>query len=159
MKIIISPYSKQLREKSTPHPKNFPHWEKLISILQEAGHQIIQVGVNGEKELVPDVRFGLSSKELIELMEGADLFISVENFFPHMVHYNFKGRKGGIVLFGKSDPEIFGYPENRNLLKDKKYLRWDQFGPWEDTEYIEEAFVSPEVVAQNVENFGKVIEI
>jgi hypothetical protein len=89
---------------------------------------------------------------LIELTKTWTAFISVENFFPHFVHYNFKGEKKGIVLFGKSDPEIFGYPENINLLKDKSYLRWDQFGPWEMTDFVKEAFVEPQVVYDNIMN-------
>ena len=93
MKIIISPFSKQLREKTTPHPKNYPYWPALISLLLASGYDIIQVGAIGEKQIAPVTQFGLSSKDLIELMRGADLFISVENFFPHMVHFNFKGLK------------------------------------------------------------------
>lgn len=151
MNIIISPYAKKLREKDTPHPKNYPFWKELIPLLKDAEHTIIQIGVEGEEKLVEDCRFGLSTKDLIDLCSGADMFISVENFFPHFNHYNFKGKKGGIVLFGKSDPEIFGYPENINLLKDKKYLRWDQFGPWEMTDFVEDAFVKPDIVMKAVQ--------
>ena len=156
MIISISPYSKKLREKDTPHPKNYPYWQELVKLLIEKGHSVFQIGVEGEPTLTTIRYFNLPSKELIELIDTVDTFISVENFFPHFVHYNFKGTKRGVVLFGKSDPEIFGYPENINLLKDKKYLRWDQFGPWENTEYIEEAFVSPEEVIKSIESFGKV---
>lgn len=146
MKIIVSPYAKKLREKDTPHPKNYPFWEELIVLLKKEGHEIIQIGVAGEKELVDKCQFNLPTPQLIEICKGADTFISVENFFPHFMHFNFKSEKKGIVLFAKSDPEIFGYPENINLLKDKKYLRWDQFGPWEATEFIKEAFVDPQTV-------------
>lgn len=146
MKIIVSPYAKKLREKDSPHPKNYPYWKELIKLLQQDGHTIIQIGIEGEDRLVEDCRFGLPSSQLIELCKGADTFISVENFFPHFMHFNFKGAKKGIVLFAKSDPEIYGYSENTNLLKDKKYLRWDQFGPWEATDYIEKAFVEPQIV-------------
>lgn len=158
MNIIISPFSKRMRVEGKKHPKNYPFWKELIALLEEKGHLITQVGAEGEEELVVDTRFGLNSMDLYALTSQFDVFISVENFFPHFVHYNFKGKKPGIVLFGKSDPEIFGYPENKNLLKDKKYLRWDQFGPWEDTDFIEESFVSPEEVLACVESFGKVIE-
>jgi hypothetical protein len=51
-----------------------------------------------------------------------------------------------IVLWGRSDPEIFGHPENINLLKDRQYLRPEQFRWWDDVEYSEDVFVSPEVV-------------
>lgn len=140
MKIIISPYSKKLREKDTPHPKNYPFWPELVQLLE--GHEIIQVGVKGETELVPNCKFNLPTPELIDLCKDADTFISVENFFPHFVNYNFPDKRG-IVIFSKSDPEIFGYPQNINYIKDKKYLRYDQFGPWEYTDFIKEAFPEP----------------
>lgn len=161
MKLIISPYAKKLREKDTPHPKNYPFWEELISLLKKDGHEIIQIGVEGEKELVDNCKFGLCTKDLIDLCSTMDAFISVENFFPHFIHYNFADKryrgsgKRGIVLFGKSDPEIFGYPENINLLKDKKYLRWDQFGPWEATDFVEEAFVKPDRVILELDKLVK----
>lgn len=147
MKIIISPYAKKLREKDTPHPKNYPYWKELVELLKD--HQIIQIGVEGEEKLVESCYFGLHSRDLIALCRGADTFISVENFFPHFMNYNFP-EKSGIVLFGKSDPDIFGYPQNINLLRDRKYLRWDQFGPWEMTDFVEEAFVKPEIVMKGV---------
>lgn len=152
MKIVISPYSKKLREKDTLHPKNFPFWKELVDLLKIDGHKIIQVGVEGEEKLVEDCKFNLSSKELIELYKQCDTFISVENFFPHFVHAN--KLNGGVVIFAQSDPEIFGYSENINLLKSKEYLRWDQFGPWEACEYKEDAFVKPDMVLTAIQKIN-----
>lgn len=112
-------------------------WKELIQLLD--GHEIIQVGVKGEEELVKNCHFNLPAKDLIEVTNDMDAFISVENFFPHFANYNFPNKKG-VVIFAKSDPAIYGYSQNVNMLKDKKYLRWDQFGPWECTDFIEEAF-------------------
>jgi hypothetical protein len=147
MKIIISPYPKKLRERSTPHPKQYPFWKELVKSLE--AFDIIQIGVEGEERLVENCKFNLPTKELIELTKDMDLFISVENFFPHFCNYNFKDKKG-IVLFGRSDPDIFGYQQNSNLLVDRKFLRWDMMGPWEACEYQEEAFVKPEIVVETV---------
>jgi hypothetical protein len=57
-------------------------------------------------------------------------------------------------VFGQSDPNIFGHPENINLLKDRKYLREKQFWIWEQAEFIEEAFVTPDVVIDALKKFG-----
>ena len=46
----------------------------------------------------------------------------------------------------KSDPNIFGHPENINLLKDRSYLAEQQFLWWDLYEYNPEAFVKPEEV-------------
>ena len=58
----------------------------------------------------------------------------------------------GIVLFGQSDPAHFGYPTNINLLKDKKYLRKEQFLFWwhESVAFRADAFVGPEVVVKTL---------
>ena len=140
MKIIISPYSKTLRNGSKKHPKNFPYWSELITLLKNEGHDILQVGVHGEEKLVENCLFNLSFAELKKVLQEADTFISVENFFPHFAHHY---GKSGIVLFSSSDPKIFGYPENINLLKSRRFLRPDQFGIWESAKYAKEAFVSP----------------
>ena len=62
------------------------------------------------------------------------------------------------MLFGQSDPLIFGHPENINLLKDRKYLREQQFWWWEQCEYKEDAFVRPEEVIKYLEIDKKQLE-
>jgi ADP-heptose:LPS heptosyltransferase len=147
-KIVISPFSKQMRN-GLAHPKNYPYWKELISILKEKGYSIIQIGTSSEEILTEDVRFNLSFKELRDLLYSADLFISVDNFLPHFAnHY---GCNKGIVIFSQSDPNIFGYKQNINILKDRKYLRENQFWFWEQCDFIKDAFVSPEIVANKVE--------
>src|SRR5437016_14422735 len=122
MNIVISPYSSKLHN-GNKHPKNYPYWKELIKSLKFY-HDIIQIGITGEEILTHNFRFDLKPSQLIDIIKEMDLFISVDNFFPHMVHhYNDKYKKNGIVIFSRSNPEIFGYPENVNLLKDKKYLR------------------------------------
>ena len=148
MKIIISPYSTTLRMNGKPHPKNYPHWEKLVALLKNDNHSIIQIGIKGERELVEDCRFDLKMPMLVELIKSEmDSFIAVDNFFPHFCHHY--GKKG-IVIFSRSNPKIFGYPENANLLKSGKYLRNDQFLFWDQCEYVEDAFVSPEEVMKHI---------
>jgi hypothetical protein len=61
--------------------------------------------------------------------------------------------KSGIVLWGQSDPRIFGHIENINLLKNNRYLRKDTFGTWGNVPYDAEAFVSPAEVLDALEKF------
>lgn len=146
MKILISPFCKNMRN-GKEHPKNFPYWNKLVELLLKDGHKLIQIGVEGEEQLSSDFRKGLSFKELKELIIECDLFISVDTWLQHAAnHYG----KIGIVIFSQSDPNIFGYPSNVNLLKDKKYLRHNQFWLWEQAEYNQDAFVSAEEVLEKV---------
>ena len=139
--IIIAPYAKKLRNGKN-NPKNYPWWPDLISLIDEP---IVQIGVDGEKQLVEDFRKDLSVPELYDLIEECRTWISVDSFFQHLA---WDAGKPGIVLFGQSDPIIFGHPENINLLKDRKYLREQQFWLWEQCDYIEEAFVEPKDVVE-----------
>lgn len=139
--IIISPFSKKLRN-GGENPKNYPYWKELISLIDEP---IIQVGVDGENQLVSDFRKNLKIPQLIELIHECRTWISVDSFFQHLA---WDVGKPGIVLWGQSDPIIFGHPENINLLKDRKYLRENQFWWWEQCEYRSDAFVKPEEVIE-----------
>lgn len=142
MKIVIFPYAKQMRD-DKPHPKNYPFWKELISKLLELGHSIIQVGVKNEEQLVDDFRKNLSIKELSLLILESDTWIGVDSFGQHLA---WDLGKKGIVIFSQSDPNIFGHPENINLLKDRKFLREKQFWLWEQTVFNKDSFVQPEIV-------------
>ena len=142
--IIISPFAKKLRE-NKPHPKNYPYWKELIQGLSE--FEIIQIGIEGETQLVSDFRKNLSSIELSKLVNECDTWISVDSFFQH---FCWDLNKQGIVLFGQSDPLIFGHSENINLLQDRKYLREKQFWLWEQAEFKKESFVKPDIVINEI---------
>jgi ADP-heptose:LPS heptosyltransferase len=137
--IIIAPYAQKLRNGQN-NPKNYPWWPELISLINE---HIVQVGVEGEEPLVEDFRKNLSLEELKTLILDCRTWISVDSFFQH---FAWDLNKPGIVLWGQSDPLIFGHPENTNLLKDRKYLREKQFWWWEQCVYNAEAFVKPEEI-------------
>lgn len=140
--IIISPYAQRLRNGKI-NPKNYPYWAELVELLFKKGYQIVQVGVEGEDQLVPDFRKNLSLAELAELVNQCDTWIGVDSFFQH---FCWDLKKPGIVIWAQSDPNIFGHKENINIFKDKKYLRKQQFHIWEQCEYIKEAFVEPDEV-------------
>ena len=146
--ILIAPFSKALRNGGN-NPKNYPFWKGVLKGLN--GRKVVQVGVEGEEKLTKDFRKNLAFTEIEKLIKECDIWVSVDNFLPHMAHHL---KKKGIVLWGQSDPNIFGYPENMNLLKDRKYLRPDQFLIWEQAEYLADAFVRPEVVLESLKGLG-----
>ena len=150
MKIILFPWAKKLRNGDN-NPKNYPYWSELINLLQQSNHQLIQVGLEGEEQLVEDFRKNLPLEELCELIKSADTWIGIDSFGQHLGwHLGVKG----IAIFGQSDPEIFGHKENINILKSRDNLREKQFWWWEQAEYKEDAFVSPdEVIEIFKENF------
>ena len=141
--IIIAPYAQKLRN-GKENPKNYPYWELLVQELQKTMH-VVQVGITGEKQLVPDFRTNLPIAALRELLWQCKTWIGVDSFFQHLA---WDEGVSGIVLWGPSDPLIFGHPENINLLKDRSYLTENQFLWWESTEHKNDRFVKPiEVLA------------
>ena len=126
------------------NPKNYPYWPELIKMIEEP---IIQIGVEGETQLVPDFRKNLSMDQLGELVKECRTWIGVDSFFQHLC---WDQGKPGVVIFSQSDPNIFGHKENINVLKDRKYLRQQQFWLWTQAEYLIEAYVSPEEVFSKI---------
>jgi len=144
--IIISPYAQKLRN-GKPNPKNYPFWKQVIQSIDE---EIIQVGVEGEEQLVDDFRKNLSLSELCLLLHKCRTWVSCDSFFQHLA---WQQEKKGIVLWSVSNPAIFGHDININLLKSKDCLAPNQFLWWEDTPFDPEKFVSPEEVIYNIKNF------
>jgi ADP-heptose:LPS heptosyltransferase len=143
--ILISPYSKKLVN-GNRNPKNYPYWKELIALIDEP---IVQVGIDGEEQLVDDFRKNLSLNELGKLIDDCRTWISCDSFVQH---FGWSRGKKGIVLWSVSDPNIYGHPENINLLKDRSYLAKNQFLWWDFVEYNPDAFVSPEEVIYNLQN-------
>ena len=141
--IVISPYSKKLIS-GNRNPKDYPYWDDVVSKISD---HIVQVGVEGEKQIVDDFRKNLPIPELRALIDECDAWISCDSFFQHLA---WDQGKPGIVLWSVSDPLIFGHPENVNLLKDRSFLAENQFLWWESCEHVSEKFVEPQLVIDSL---------
>jgi ADP-heptose:LPS heptosyltransferase len=144
--ILISPYAQRLKSGNI-NPKNYPYWKELIALIDEP---IVQVGIEGEEQLVPDFRKNLSIAALRQLINECKTWVSCDSFIQHLAWD--EGKKG-IVLWSVSDPLIFGHPENVNLLKSRDNLSLNQFLWWEYVPHRSEIFVEPEIVAKAIGDF------
>lgn len=141
MMVVISPYAKKLIS-GKRNPKNYAYWGELLQLIPKDVH-IVQVGIDGEDQLVDDFRVNLPVAELRKLLRECDTWISCDSFFQHL---GWDEGKRGIVLWSVSDPLIFGHPENINLLKDRSNLAENQFLWWEYVEHRSDRFVDPQEV-------------
>jgi ADP-heptose:LPS heptosyltransferase len=116
-----------------------------VGLLGDGGHEVTQVGAAGEEQVAGKFVANPSFQELGRLLLDQDSFITIDSYLQH---YAWFLGKCGIVVWGQSDPAIFGHGLHVNLLKDEKYLRPDPFNIWEGRAVIEEAFVRPEIVVQ-----------
>lgn len=144
--ILISPYSKKLSNGKT-NPKNYPFWKEVIEGINEP---VIQIGIEGEEQLTADFRKNLSIPEIKQLIKDCRVWISCDSFIQHLASLS---GKRGIVLWSVSDPNIYGYPENVNLLKSRDCLSKNQFLWWESVEFDASKFVPPKEVLYNLSNF------
>lgn len=143
MKILYAPFAARAASLGgAPSPKDYP-WPKELAELLEKDHELIQVGGNGDAQVAKDVRRNLPFDEVGKLIQASDTGISVDSYLQH--HFWYLARRA-IVLFGISDPVIFGHPENINLLKDRNFLRPKQFDLYYRDQYRPDAFVSPNEV-------------
>lgn len=152
--IVISPYSSKLHS-GKRNAKDYAYFPELISLLKSQGYYVIQIGVTGEAKFdgVNEFKQNLSFPQLKELVSKPEvLVVSVDSFLPHMCHT--VGVRC-VVLWGKSDPNVFGYKENINILKDRTHLRnpFEQFVYWNEVEYDPTVFVEASEV---VDYIGKV---
>lgn len=138
-KIIISPYSARLRS-GNRNPKDWPYFPELVQRLNGNGHQVVQVGVAGEKliEGTSERIIGWPWGKLKAVVNDADTWVAVDNVFSHFCHC--ERLKSGVVIWGKSSPVIFGYSENENIYGNTRHFRPFQFAHWEDEPYDPDVF-------------------
>jgi hypothetical protein len=151
-KIVISPYSQKLITDKI-NAKNYPWWSEVVESLKKEGYYIIQIGITGEEPIGADeIKYNLSFKEIKELILQSATWASVDNFLPHFCSFI---DKPGVVIWGQSDPVVFGYKKHTNLLKDRKYLRELQFYTWHDVVFTPDCFVSPDVVVKAIKDIAE----
>lgn len=142
--IVIAPYAKSLHN-GKQNPKNYPFWQELLALIDEP---VIQVGIAGEQPLTTDFRTNLPLTDLKQLIKDCRIWISCDSFFQHLA---WAEGKPGIVLWSVSDPNIYGHPENINLLKGREYLAPNQFLWWENHAHNPDAFLSAQDVFNHLQ--------
>lgn len=151
MKIIVAPYSRS-RKDGKRNPKNYPWWQLLLEELASDRHELTVITYGEEEHInvaaktyTPGRLYSVES-----LLESHDMFMSVDNYMQHMAH--FLGVRG-VVMYGPSDPRIFGYKENLNLYEDEKFFRPHQFQTWDECDFSEDAFMRPEKALPLIREF------
>jgi len=146
MKILFAPFARKLRNGGI-NPKNYPWPKDLVALLEKRGNEVIQIGVKEEEKVATRFETDLSFQEVSRLLEECDTFVAVDSYLSH---HAWDIGKRGTVIFSQSDPNIFGHEFHNNLLKDRKYLRPNQFDLWESTSCNDEAFFDWDEVVERM---------
>jgi ADP-heptose:LPS heptosyltransferase len=152
--ILIHPNPRKNPD-NTINAKTYPweYWEQFVSLFKQKypDIDIYCVGLSGDKPINGTIAyFDLPLAKIKSLAEEALLVISVDSFLQHLLA---KSNKPMIVLWGPSNPEIFGYDKNINLYVDKKYFRPDPYGVWQIIKWNKDAFILPEKIMDSLEPF------
>ena len=140
MRILFAPFAARPPSlNGSPNPKDYPFARELAAELEER-YELIQVGGNGDERVAKDFRANLSFNGVGELIKSSDTGICCDSYLQH--HYWLMNKKA-IVLWGISDPVIFGHDLHINLLKDRRFLRPKQFDLYYGDQYNPQAFVTP----------------
>lgn len=144
MKVItIFPYPADLPDGNI-NPKCYPYWKEFVAIANKEGYEVIQVSpltalkIEGVKLLTGF----LPSEAIINLAKKSEFYVTVDSFAQHLLNPFIRG----YVIWGFSDPNIFGYKNNVNILKSEKYLRREQFKSWQYDPNYKEAYLKAEEV-------------
>jgi len=137
-KILICKNIKSLRN-GGKNPKDYPYWDELVSLLKDHDVKFVE----GEIPLT----------DLKNMILDCDIWVAPDSFFQH---FAWSLGKVGITIFSITDPLIFGHSENVNILKDRSYLRSNQFLWMESEIYNPEAFLSAqdvfEIISKTITN-------
>ena len=146
--ILFAPFARKLRN-GNRSPKDYPpeFSRKLVELLQKQGNEVVQIGVKEEEKVATRFETDLSFQEVSRLLEECDTFVAVDSYLSH---HAWDIGKRGTVIFSQSDPNIFGHEFHNNLLKDRKYLRPNQFDLWESTSCNDEAFFDWDEVVERM---------
>jgi len=96
-------------------------WEKLVVDLRKSGCLVWQVGITGEEKIdgCDSYLFDLDYRNVIAILDKCVTWISVDSFLNHAGHAI---GKPGVVLFGPTDPKIFGHDSNLNIYHSNSCL-------------------------------------
>ena len=95
------------------------YWQEVVAILVSKGFTVVQVGLPMEQPI--DGAVNLLGKwdlrTIINFLSLADAFINIDSLLNHI---GYGWRVKGVVLFGRTDPNIFGHEDfHLNLINTK----------------------------------------
>lgn len=103
------------KSKLTPNKDWFnDYWKELVKMLNKT-FDIIQIGGSGEDPIegVTTYLMGATSiRQTISLIKNSLTFVSIDSLVGHA---GCAVNKSGVILFGRSNPFIFGHDSNVNV--------------------------------------------
>jgi hypothetical protein len=151
-KILIIPFSRK-RRNGSPCAKDYPFLNELLSLIRQDGHQLLQLGATGDMVITDKYVLDADLTKLRESLTWCDTWISIDSFFQHFVASEPENRqKSGVVLWGPSSPEIYGYESNINILLSSSNLIPDQWITWEGVESNPNIWAPPHVIFNELKN-------
>lgn len=96
-------------------------WESLVKRIKSSGYKVLQVGgANDVPIQACDMKMlGVNYRLTMAILSECKTWVSVDTFLGHAGH---AVKKPGVVLFGPTDPKIFGHDMNVNICHPKSCI-------------------------------------
>lgn len=161
MNILISPYCARIpivqngKVVGTQDSAKTPYyWKEFMAVVHatQKDWEFLQIGAPDDIHL-PHCKFKSPRipQEAVELIKSTDTWVCPDTWLQHLA----SPIKKGVVVWSRSNPKLFGYDTNINLVKDEKYFKPDPWSTWHQTEYIKEAFVDYEEIIMALKEIEK----
>jgi len=151
--LIVAPYPARIPN-GKKNCKEYPWWNELTSLIKEKTDYVIYQFVSLEEKKLSHIDYYIDTFNKLweqeKLIKSCTCWISVDNYFHHFMNVIDSGKKG-IVLWGKTDPLIYGYPGNVNMLKDRANLRKQKFSVLGIEDFDPKVFYRPTEVLEVLE--------
>ncbi len=114
---LLPPRPRVLVSAATESPRKawpLERWRTLVARLVASGISVVQAGLYGEEHLegARDFRGMTRVTEVPALIAAMDAVVTADNFVMHAAAME---KIPGVVLWGPTRPEVYGYPVHRHL--------------------------------------------
>jgi len=91
----------------------YEHWVNLVNLLYN-DFDVVQVGLPNERLIngAFDLRGKISFRQILALVMYCQTWVDIDSFLQHA---GAAVKKPGVVLWGRTDPRIFGHALNANM--------------------------------------------
>ena len=149
--VVVHPFSGFFAARSKQW--HFSHWQRFLELLPPEISTIRYAGV--EEPATPTERahhremVGVDLRLFAAILENADAFVGQESGLAHLA--TALGVPSVVLFTGFVPPDVFGYPQNINLVPDLPYAPcWDKDGCPPCRAEICTRLVQPETVLEKL---------
>ena len=89
--------------------------QEIVDYLVSKKLKVVQYGLPNELQLQNVIRFDIPYMQYLPIVQGAEFIVAIDSSLMHMTAST---DKGGVIMWGLTNPEQLGYEQFTNLVTD-----------------------------------------